>query len=149
IQHAQPRSGQLVPSLRLGASALQKMLVHRETAQAPARSTAPTIPHQGVPPGVRPAPRRIGRVRRWLRVLGPGVISVASNRHPSAIGTYAQAGAAFGFATLWVALAALPMMATAQYMAAKIGMVSGRGLAGVLRHHYPRWLLYPVVVALV
>jgi NRAMP (natural resistance-associated macrophage protein)-like metal ion transporter len=91
----------------------------------------------------------MNRVRRTLKLLGPGVISGASNDDPSAIGTYAQAGAAFGFATLWVAPVALPMMATAQFIAAKIGMVSGMGLAGVLRRHYSRWLLYPIVAALV
>jgi NRAMP (natural resistance-associated macrophage protein)-like metal ion transporter len=130
-------------------------------AAAGVRSGRPhTIPHGGPPPGVSPdgaapsgeqAQRRglAERARRTLRLLGPGVISGASNDDPSAIGTYAQAGAAFGFATLWVAPLALPMMATAQFIAAKIGMVSGMGLAGVLRQHYPRWLLYPVVLALV
>src|SRR5207237_470431 len=53
-----------------------------------------------------------------------------------------------GFATLWTALFTFPMMATIQFICAKIGMVSGRGLAGVLRQYYPRWLLYPAVVAL-
>ncbi len=119
-----------------------------------------TIPHGGAPPGVSPGdgaeggegakPRGLAqRARLALKLLGPGVISGASNDDPSAIGTYAQAGAAFGFATLWVAPVALPMMATAQFIAAKIGMVSGVGLAGVLRQHYSRWLLYPVVLALV
>jgi Mn2+/Fe2+ NRAMP family transporter len=81
--------------------------------------------------------------------LGPGLISGASDDDPSGIGTYAQAGAALGFSTLWTALFTFPMMWAVQFMCAKIGMVSGTGLAGVLRKHYSRWLLYPVVGGLV
>jgi NRAMP (natural resistance-associated macrophage protein)-like metal ion transporter len=87
-------------------------------------------------------------LRRFGKVLGPGLITGASDDDPSGIGTYAQAGAQFGFATLWTALAMLPMMISVQYMCAKIGLVSGKGLAGVLREHHPR-LLYPAVLALV
>ena len=75
-------------------------------------------------------------------VLGPGLITGASDDDPSGIGTYTQAGAAFGFATLWTAPATLPMMAAVQLICAKIGMVSGMGLAGVLRKHYARWVVY-------
>src|SRR5207245_5075691 len=78
----------------------------------------------------------------------PGFITGASDDDPSGIGTYAVAGARLGFATLWTALLTFPLMATVQFVCAKIGMVSGRGLAGVLRAHYPRWLLYPAVLAL-
>ncbi|MEP7243356.1 MAG: divalent metal cation transporter [Gammaproteobacteria bacterium] len=88
-------------------------------------------------------------VKRFFKALGPGVISGASDDDPSGIGTYAQAGAALGFATLWTALFTFPMMWAVQFMCAKIGMVSGTGLAGVLRKHYPRWLLYPVIAGLV
>ena len=72
----------------------------------------------------------------------------ASDDDPSGIGTYAAAGAAYGYATLWTALVTFPLMATVQYTCAKVALVSGRGLAGVIRGHYPR-LLYPVVAALV
>ncbi len=88
-------------------------------------------------------------VRRLFRVLGPGLITGASDDDPSGIGTYAQAGAQFGFATLWMTIWMLPMMSAVQYICAKIGLVSGRGIAGVLRQRYPRRLLYPVVLALV
>jgi len=81
-------------------------------------------------------------VKRLLIVLGPGLITGASDDDPSGIGTYTQAGAAFGFATLWTAPATLPMMAAVQLICAKIGMVSGMGLAGVLRKHYARWVVY-------
>ncbi|HLX34179.1 MAG TPA: divalent metal cation transporter [Candidatus Limnocylindrales bacterium] len=88
-------------------------------------------------------------LKRLLKVLGPGVVTGASDDDPSGIGTYAQAGARYGFATLWATLLMLPLMTAVQYMCAKIGLVSGRGLAGVLREHYPRAVVYPAVIALV
>ena len=87
-------------------------------------------------------------IRRFARVLGPGLITGASDDDPSGIGTYAQAGAQHGFATLWTTLAMLPMQVAVQFMCAKIGLVTGKGLAGVLRERYPR-ALYPAVIALV
>ncbi|HET7224587.1 MAG TPA: divalent metal cation transporter [Candidatus Eisenbacteria bacterium] len=86
--------------------------------------------------------------QRVLRTLGPGFVTGSSDDDPSGIATYAASGAAFGFAPLWVALVTYPMMAAVQYICAKIGMVSGRGLAGVLRRHYPRPVLYAAVLAL-
>src|SRR2546423_4303167 len=88
-------------------------------------------------------------LKRFFLVLGPGVITGASDDDPSGIGTYTTAGAAFGFATLWTAIVTLPMMAAVQFICAKIGMVSGMGLAGVLREHYPRWLVYSAVSLLI
>ena len=87
-------------------------------------------------------------VKRFLETLGPGLITGASDDDPSGIGTYTSAGAAFGFATLWTAIVTLPLMVVVQYICAKIGMVSGMGLAGVLRENYSRKLLYPAVLAL-
>jgi NRAMP (natural resistance-associated macrophage protein)-like metal ion transporter len=96
---------------------------------------------------------RLGReknpVKRFFLLLGPGLVTGASDDDPSGIATYAQAGAALGFSSLWTALFTFPMMWSVQFMCAKIGMVTGSGLARVLRKHYPRWLLYPVVVGLV
>ncbi|HBB98255.1 MAG TPA: iron transporter [Blastocatellia bacterium] len=88
-------------------------------------------------------------IKRFFLVLGPGVITGASDDDPSGIGTYTTAGAAFGFATLWTAIVTLPMMAAVQFICAKIGMVCGMGLAGVLREHYPRWLVYSAVSLLI
>jgi len=88
------------------------------------------------------------RLRRVLSILGPGVIVGASDDDPSGIATYAAAGAAFGFSTLWTALVTFPMMAAVQFICAKIGQVSGRGLADIIRRHYPAWVLFPVVFAL-
>src|SRR5437588_12754847 len=82
-------------------------------------------------------------------MLGPGFITGASDDDPSGIGTYAMAGAAFGYTTLWLALVTFPMMAAIQFICAKVGMVTGKGLAGVIRQHYSKALLYPIVGLLV
>lgn len=87
-------------------------------------------------------------IKRFFKALGPGLITGASDDDPSGISTYAMAGAAFGFATLWTALVTFPLMAGVQFICAKIGMVSGKGIAGVLREHYPPKLLYAVVAIL-
>lgn len=88
-------------------------------------------------------------INRILKRLGPGLITGASDDDPSGIGTYTQAGAALGYATLWTAVVTLPLMIVVQHICAKIGMCSGRGLAGVLHKFYPRWLLYPAVGGLI
>lgn len=88
-------------------------------------------------------------IRRFLDRLGPGLITGASDDDPSGIGTYTQAGASLGYTTLWTAIVTLPLMVVVQHICAKIGMVSGRGLAGVLHKYYSRWLLYPAVAGLV
>jgi NRAMP (natural resistance-associated macrophage protein)-like metal ion transporter len=92
--------------------------------------------------------REANPVKRFVKVLGPGLITGASDDDPSGIGTYAIAGASLGFATLWTALVTFPLMASVQFICAKVGMVSGQGLAGVLRQHYPRPLLYVCVLGL-
>lgn len=93
--------------------------------------------------------RKDNPIKRLLDRLGPGLITGASDDDPSGIGTYSQAGAALGYATLWTAIVTLPLMIVVQHICAKIGMVSGRGLAGVLNRYYSKKLLYPVVIGLV
>jgi NRAMP (natural resistance-associated macrophage protein)-like metal ion transporter len=88
-------------------------------------------------------------LKRFLNRLGPGLITGASDDDPSGIATYSQAGASLGYATLWTAIVTLPLMVVVQHICAKIGMCSGRGLAGVLRTYYPKLLLYPTVIGLV
>ena len=83
-----------------------------------------------------------------MKILGPGLITGASDDDPSGIGTYMAAGASLGFATLWTALFTFPLMAIVQYTCAKVGMVSGRGLAGVLKRHYAPWVVYPAIIGL-
>jgi len=99
-------------------------------------------------PSARPLIRERNPVKRFLKILGPGLITGASDDDPSGIGTYALAGASLGFSTLWTALVTFPMMTAVQFICAKIGMVTGMGLARVLRRHYSRALLYPVVAGL-
>ena len=84
----------------------------------------------------------------WLALLGPGVITGASDDDPSGIATYSQAGAQFGTAMCWVMLFCYPLMAAIQEVSARIGRVTGRGIAGNLREYYPRPLLYGIVVLL-
>jgi NRAMP (natural resistance-associated macrophage protein)-like metal ion transporter len=117
---------------------------------AEARKKIPEIaPADGTGSLEAAMPGSLGGLKRFIKLLGPGLITGASDDDPSGISTYAIAGASFGFATLWMALVTLPMMAAVQYMCAKIGMVSGRGLAGVLKTYYPGKLLYITVFSLV
>jgi Mn2+/Fe2+ NRAMP family transporter len=78
-----------------------------------------------------------------LRILGTGIITGAADDDPSAIGTYASAGAKFGLAFLWIAPLLLPMMFVVTYLSAKLGRVYGKGLFAAVRDHYSPWLLYP------
>ncbi len=82
------------------------------------------------------------RVHRFFAELGPGIITGAADDDPSGISTYSVTGAAFGYTPLWTALFSLPLMVAVQLMCARLGMVTGRGLAGVLRRHYPTWVLW-------
>lgn len=84
----------------------------------------------------------------WLTKLGPGLITGAADDDPSGIATYSQAGAQFGFDMLWTVLLTYPLMVAIQVVSARIGRVSGHGLATNLRRHYPRWLLYGTVILL-
>ena len=86
------------------------------------------------------------RLRRILTSLGPGLVTGASDDDPSGIVTYSQAGAQFGLSTLWTALLTFPLMAAMQGMAARIGLVTCQGLTGTLRQHYPKWVLYSMIL---
>ncbi len=95
------------------------------------------------------AKRSTGKPRwRVLRLLGPGLITGASDDDPSGIGTYSQVGAQFGYGMAWVMLFSYPLMAAIQEISARIGRVTGFGIAGNIRRHYPTWLLYPIVALL-
>ena len=84
-------------------------------------------------------------VRFWKK-LGPGLITGASDDDPSGIATYSQAGAMFGLSTLWTALLSYPLMVAVQEMCARIGIVTRQGLTGVLKQHYPKLLLYGMIL---
>jgi NRAMP (natural resistance-associated macrophage protein)-like metal ion transporter len=80
--------------------------------------------------------------QQFLAELGPGLITGAADDDPSGISTYSVAGASYGYATLWTALLSFPLMAAVQLMCARLGMVTGCGLASVIRTRYPRWVLW-------
>ncbi len=82
------------------------------------------------------------KIRKMLKFIGPGLVTGASDDDPSGIATYSQAGAAFGLNTLWTAVVAIPLMAAIQQMCARIGLVTNEGLTGTLKKHYPRPVLY-------
>jgi NRAMP (natural resistance-associated macrophage protein)-like metal ion transporter len=88
---------------------------------------------------------RVPAHKGLLARLGPGLITGASDDDPSGIATYSQAGAQFGYAMCWVMLFCFPLMAAIQEISARMGRVTGQGIAGNIRLHYPRWLLYAIV----
>ena len=83
---------------------------------------------------------------KFWKILGPGLITGASDDDPSGIATYSQAGAAFGLSTLWTSIVAFPLMASIQQMCAKIGLVTSQGLTGALKSNYPRPILYVMLL---
>ncbi|HUC87210.1 MAG TPA: divalent metal cation transporter [Candidatus Saccharimonadales bacterium] len=85
------------------------------------------------------------RFGRFIRTLGPGVITGAADDDPSGIATYSQTGAQFGYGQLWTVLFMYPLMTAVQEACARIGAVSGKGIAAVVREHYGRKVLYMVV----
>jgi NRAMP (natural resistance-associated macrophage protein)-like metal ion transporter len=99
--------------------------------------------------GPRGRPQPLGQVGRWLRIIGPGLITGAADDDPSGIGTYSQAGAAYGSGLLWLALYMLPLMIAVQEMCGRIGLVTGKGIAGVVKTHYSRRVLRIAVGLLV
>jgi NRAMP (natural resistance-associated macrophage protein)-like metal ion transporter len=92
-------------------------------------------------------PPKAAKGKGVLRAAGLGLITGAADDDPSAIGTYASAGASLGPSFLWTAPVTFPMMFAVVYLSAKLGQVAGEGLFAVLRKHYPRWLLYPTLAA--
>ena len=86
------------------------------------------------------------KVIRFLKILGPGVITGAADDDPSGIATYSQTGAQFGFGQLWTALYQIPLLLAVQEACGRIGAVTGKGLAGVIKDHYARKILIGVVV---
>src|SRR5471032_2987115 len=86
--------------------------------------------------------------RSWIKKLGPGLITGAADDDPSGIATYSQAGAQFGLNTLWTLFFTFPLMVGIQIISAKIGRVSGHGLATNIRKHDPQHFLYRIVALL-
>ena len=86
------------------------------------------------------------KLTRFWKLLGPGLVTGASDDDPSGIATYSQAGAAYGLSTLWTALIAFPLMAAIQQMCARIGLVTSHGLTGALKENYPKPVLYLMIL---
>src|SRR5213083_2505877 len=107
-------------------------MADRPQIESTPASSAPVIPHSQPAGGAGSLEAAMSRERnplkRFFKILGPGLITGASDDDPSGIGTYAMAGASLGFSTLWTALATFPMMTAIQYICAKVGMVTGTGL---------------------
>src|SRR5476651_2041281 len=82
------------------------------------------------------------KIKRFFRILGPGLITGASDDDPSGVATYSQAGAGYGLSTLWTALLTFPLMAAIQEMCARIGLVTSKGLTETLKTYYSKPVLY-------
>src|SRR4029077_2880531 len=109
--------------------------------------------HHGEKPGSdKPASKAVAKepfsFRYFLKALGPGLITGASDDDPSGIGTYSQAGAQLGYGIGWTMLLTFSHMVSSQEISASIGRTTGQGIAGILCRHYPIWLLYPIVALL-
>ena len=98
-------------------------------------------PSDQAPPEKAPSDSLVGK-------LGPGLITGAADDDPSGIAAYSQGGAQFGYSLLWTLLFTYPLMVGIQVVSARIGRVSGYGLAGNIRRHYPKWVLYGLVFLL-
>ena len=90
--------------------------------------------------------KKQSKLKRFLKNLGPGLITGASDDDPSGIATYSQAGAQFGLGTLWTALITFPLMAAIQEMCARVGIVTSQGLTSNLRNNYPKAILYTMIL---
>ena len=90
--------------------------------------------------------KKTNRLRRFLKLIGPGLVTGASDDDPSGIATYSQAGAQYGLSTLWTSIVAFPLMASIQQMCARIGLVTSQGLTGTLKKNYPRPILYLMLI---
>ena len=88
----------------------------------------------------------VSKLKLSWKKIGPGLVTGASDDDPSGIATYSQAGAGFGLSTLWTAIIAFPLMASIQQMCARIGLVTSQGLTGTLKKHYPRPILYLMLI---
>jgi NRAMP (natural resistance-associated macrophage protein)-like metal ion transporter len=100
---------------------------------------------KSIPPG---GTNSIKKARDYWYLLGPGLTTGASDDDPSGIATYSQTGAQYGFGLLWLSAFTFPLMAIVQEMCARIGLVTGRGLAGNIREHFGRKVLYVSTILL-
>jgi NRAMP (natural resistance-associated macrophage protein)-like metal ion transporter len=117
-------------------------------AEAPAAALDTTITKTEEFAHNLPTNKTVKRTREYWNVLGPGLTTGASDDDPSGIATYSQTGAQFGFQLIWLSLLTFPLMSIVQEMCARIGLVTGRGLAGNIRAHLSRRVLYITTILL-
>jgi len=84
----------------------------------------------------------------WYAAIGPGLITGGADDDPSGIGTYSQCGASFGYGQLWLITLSLPLMIAVQEMCGRLGVVTGKGIAAIMKEYYPKWLLYGTLLLL-
>jgi Mn2+/Fe2+ NRAMP family transporter len=120
-------------------------MTKRTKSNSKHRASAASNHPKQVANGQSPPPFRF---RNALKALGPGLITGASDDDPSGIGTYSQAGAQLGYGIGWTMLLTFPLMAAIQEISARVGRVTGHGIAGNVSRHYSSWLLNGVVVLL-
>jgi NRAMP (natural resistance-associated macrophage protein)-like metal ion transporter len=122
------------------------MADHKKTSRKNASSSHGRFSDQK--PALHSQPSKPFRFRGFLKSLGPGLITGASDDDPSGIGTYSQAGAQLGYGIGWTMLLTFPLMAAIQEISARVGRVTGHGISGNVCRHYPSWLLGGVVTLL-
>lgn len=125
-----------------------KKPIAEKVAEAPARVLDKTV--EGTNTVIRGVANQqpVKTAKEYWHILGPGLTTGASDDDPSGIATYSQTGAKYGFSLLWLAGFTFPLMATVQEMCARIGMVTGQGLAANIRKHFPPWVLYVSTILL-
>jgi NRAMP (natural resistance-associated macrophage protein)-like metal ion transporter len=101
----------------------------------------PQSPDPAIPSGQ-------GKIERFFADLGPGLVTGCADDDPSGISTYSMTGAVFGYGLLWTALVSFPLMVSVQAMCGRLGLVTGRGLAGVVRRRYSKWVLWSACLLL-
>ena len=119
-----------------------KEKIFEKIVEAPATALDSTIATTEHVAKNLPKSKPIKKTKEYWNVLGPGLTTGAADDDPSGIVTYSQAGSRFGFQLLWMAPFTFPMMSIVQEMCARIGIVTGRGLAANIRAHFPRRVLY-------
>ena len=126
----------------------QEKDVIEKIVAAPAKALDTTITKTGSVARALPKAKTIKKTKDYWNILGPGLTTGASDDDPSGIATYSQTGAQYGFQLLWLSVVTFPLMAIVQEMCARIGIVTGRGLAGNIRKHFSRRVLYLCTIML-
>lgn len=119
----------------------RKKFTVKGAAEAPAIALDNVITSGGKLSKRLPGGKMVSKTKNYWHMLGPGLTTGASDDDPSGIATYSQAGAQYGFGLLWLSVVTFPLMSLIQEMCARIGLVTGRGLAGNIRLHFPRRVL--------